>query len=228
MLFSTQQLARVHKLDEYPINLHTNSAKLERIKTTRLLGTEIDENLKWNDDILSKISKCYNTLAVIKKLKNLAPFHVRKRLAGSLVLSLIDYNDIVCHPIPKYPTQRLQCVQLAAASFVYNHYADMSDVLKLEWFPMSYRRDYHITRTICKALYQNCWPTCLKLVEHKPARALRSCERRLETSTVPGTLQNSAAMLYNSLPQDIKNCTELKVFDSKCRNHFMTLATSSS
>ena len=105
MLFSTQQLALVHKLDEYPINLHTNSAKLERIKTTRLLGTEIDENLKWNDDILSKISKCYNTLAVIKKLKNLTPFHARKRLAESLVLSLIDFNDIVCHPIPRYLTQ---------------------------------------------------------------------------------------------------------------------------
>ena len=193
MLFSTQQLARVHKLDEYPINLHTNSAKLERIKTTRLLGTEIDENLKWNDDILSKISKCYNTLAVIKKLKNLTPFHARKRLAESLVLSLIDFNDIVCHPIPRYLTQWLQRTQLATASFVYNHYADMSDVLKLGWLPISYRRDYRITRMICKALYQNCQPTCLKLVEHRPARALRSSrERRLEPSTVPGTLQNSA------------------------------------
>ena len=29
MLFSTQQLARVQKLDEYPINLHTNGVKLE-------------------------------------------------------------------------------------------------------------------------------------------------------------------------------------------------------
>ena len=229
MLFSTQQLALVHKLDEYPINLHTNSAKLERIKTTRLLGTEIDENLKWNDDILSKISKCYNTLAVIKKLKNLTPFHARKRLAESLVLSLIDFNDIVCHPIPRYLTQWLQRAQLATASFVYNHYADMSDVLKLGWLPISYRRDYRITRTIWKALYQNCQPTCLKLVEHRPARALRSSrERRLEPSTVPGTLQNSAVMLFNSLSQDIKNCTELKLFDSKCRNHFMTLATSSS
>ena len=68
-----------------------------------------------------------------------------------------------------------------------------------------------------------------ELVEHKPARVLRSsCERRLEPSTVPGTLQNFTPMLFNSLPQDIKNCTELKVFDSKCRNHFMTLATNSS
>ena len=69
----------------------------------------------------------------------------------------------------------------------------------------------------------------LILVEHKSARVLRSsCGRRLEPPTVPGTLQDSAAMLFNSLPQDIKNCTELKVFDSKCRNNFMTLATSSS
>ena len=228
MLFSTQQMARVHNLDEYQINLHTSGTKLERIKTTRLLGTEIDENLKWNDDILSKISKCYNTLAVIKKLKNLAPFHIRKRLAESLVLSLIDYNDIVCHPIPKYLTQRLQRVQLAAASFVYNHYADLSDVLKLGWLPITYRREYHLTRTICKALYQDCWPTSLRLEEHKPARTLRSsCERRFEPSTVPGTLQDSAAMVFNSLPQDIKNCTDPKAFNSKCRAHFMTLAMSS-
>ena len=76
-------------------------------------------------------------------------------------------------------------------------------------------------------LLANCWPTAGQLAE--PAKALRSsCERRLEPSTVPGTLQNSAAMLFNSLPQDIKNCTELKVLDSKRRNHFMTLATSSS
>ena len=61
----------------------------------------------------------------------------------------------------------------------------------------------------------------LILVEHKSARALRSsCERRLEPSTIPGTLQDSAAMLFNSLPQDIKNCTELKVFDSKLQKSF--------
>ena len=60
------------------------------------------------------------------------------------------------------------------------------------------------------------------MVEYKPARALRSsCERRLEPSTVPGTLQNSVAMLLNSLPQDIKYCTELEVFDSKCRNQVL-------
>ena len=61
----------------------------------------------------------------------------------------------------------------------------------------------------------------LILVEHKSVRVLRSsCGRRLEPSTIPGTLQDSAAMLFNSLPQDIKNCTELKVFDSKLQKSF--------
>ena len=151
-----------------------------------------------------------------------------KLLEISRLLSHADLHSIELSRTFHQVT-RLLCNTTRIASFVYNHYADISDVLKLGWLPISYRRDYHITWTICKALYQNCWPTCLKLVEHKPARALRSsCERRLEPSTVPGTLQNSATMLFNSLPQDIKNFTELKVFDSKCRNHFMTLATSSS
>ena len=64
MLFSTQQLARVHKLDEYPINLHTNGAKLERIKATRLLHRnwwkpEIERWLSIQNIKVLQYSCCY-------------------------------------------------------------------------------------------------------------------------------------------------------------------------
>ena len=78
------------------------------------------------------MSKFYNTLAAIKKLKNLAPFHVRKRLEESLVLSLIDYKDIV-------PDTETSTCPTCRGKFVYNHSADMSDALKPGWLPISYR-----------------------------------------------------------------------------------------
>ena len=50
-----------------------------------------------------------------KKLKYLAPYNVRKHLAECLILSKIDYNDIVSDTIADYLVKRLQRVQLAAA-----------------------------------------------------------------------------------------------------------------
>ena len=94
MLFSTSQLARTYNLPEQSVNL-----TLERVSNIRLLGTEFQENLKWNNEINSKIHSCYGCLSVLRKLKNLAPFKVRKQLADTLILSRIDHNDMVSNPV---------------------------------------------------------------------------------------------------------------------------------
>ena len=70
----------------------------------------------------------YEALAVIRKLKHLTPFHVRKKLAEYLILSQIDYTNIVSHPILEYLLKRLQRVQLAAAGFLLGHYVHMPDL----------------------------------------------------------------------------------------------------
>ena len=79
------------------------------------LGTEVHENVNWKRERNSKISSCYGTLSVLKKLKHLAPYNARKHLAECLILSKIDYNDIVSDTIADYLVKRLQRVQLAAA-----------------------------------------------------------------------------------------------------------------
>ena len=90
------------------------------------------------------LAASYTTLAVIRKLKHLVPFHVRKQLEECLILSKIDYNDIVSHPVPEYLKRRLQHVQLAAAGFVLGRYAHVPDVIKLGWIPMKERRENHL------------------------------------------------------------------------------------
>ena len=94
MLFSTPQLARFHGLENHQVNLSVDGIKpLERVSTAKLLGTELHQSLKWNHDINAKISSCYATQSVLRKLKNIVPFHVKKQLAESLILSKLDYND---------------------------------------------------------------------------------------------------------------------------------------
>jgi hypothetical protein len=90
------------------------------------------------------------------------------------VLSKLDYNDIVSHPIPEYLVKRLQRVQCAAAGFVVGRYATKLDVLKLGWLPIKERRDFHLAQATFKALYFDQWPSYLKLELYTPGRTLRS------------------------------------------------------
>ena len=115
MLLSTPQMSQTHGLDGHCIHLCANGRSLERVSTFRLFGTEVHENVNWKRAINCQISSCYGTLSVLKKLKHLAPFNVRKHLAVCLIVSKMDYNDIVSDTIADYLVKRLQRVLLAAA-----------------------------------------------------------------------------------------------------------------
>ena len=163
MLFSTPQLARFHGLEDHQVNLSVDGIKpLERVSTAKLLGTELHQSLKWNHDINAKISSCYATLSVLRKLKNIAPFHVKKQLAESLILSKLDYNDIVRYPTHDYLIKRLQRVQLAAAGFVCKKFADLHDILKLKWLPIAERQEYHLAKSAYQAVNSEQWPEHLR------------------------------------------------------------------
>ena len=72
MMLSSAQMSRAHGLKTLSLNL--------TVSNFHLLGTQVNQHLNWKEEINSKISCCYAALAVIRKLKHLTPFHVRKRV----------------------------------------------------------------------------------------------------------------------------------------------------
>ena len=94
---------------------------------------------------------------MLRKLKNIAPYSVRKQLVESLMLSKLNYNDAIFTPLPVYLIKRLQRVQLAAAGFVLGRYANEKDLLKLKWLPISERRDHRLACLAHRALYSTDW-----------------------------------------------------------------------
>ena len=109
-LLSTPHMSQTHGLDGHCIHLCANGKSLKRVLTFRLLGAEVQENVNWKRERNSKISSCYGTLSVLKKLKYLAPYNARKHLAECLILSKNDYNDIVSDTIADYLVKRLHRV----------------------------------------------------------------------------------------------------------------------
>ena len=83
-LLSTPQMSQTHGLDGHCIHLCANGRSLERVSTFRLLGTKVYENVHWKRERNSKISSCYGTLSVLKKLKYLAPYNEKKKKQKTL------------------------------------------------------------------------------------------------------------------------------------------------
>ena len=136
MLFSTPQMASVHSLRERNLNINVSSNILKRVESKKLLGVHFQEHLKWNEHVNATSSSCYGTLSILRKIKHFVDYKLRKHLVEALVLSKLDYNDVVYDPIPEYLIKRLQRVQNAAASFVIGQYATLEDTIKLGWLPI--------------------------------------------------------------------------------------------
>ena len=167
-------MSSYHSLAERPIHLSVGDKPLERVHSTKLLGVHMTDTLKWDDHVKHLASSCYGVLAALRKIKNFTNYHLRKHLVECLVLSLLDFNDIIFHPITDCLLKRLQHIQFAAVSFVFGHCVNNIDsILKLSWLPMKERREWHVLKAAHKVIYSHDWPRNLQLEQVKHARNLR-------------------------------------------------------
>ena len=71
-------MSRAHALHDYYPAVSCNGKLLERVTTAKILGVHMDEHLTWADHVPALLSSCYTVLAVLRKLRNLALYHIRK------------------------------------------------------------------------------------------------------------------------------------------------------
>ena len=199
-------MSRAHALHDYYPAVSCNGKLLERVTTAKILGVYMDEHLTWADHVTVLLSSCYAALAVLRKLRNLAPYHVLKQLVESLVMSKLDYGCVVFYPLPEYQMKRLQRVQTTCAGYVLGRFAVLEDLRKLNWLAITKRRDLALLKITHKALYDDFWPYYLRLQSHTvSAYSLKSLEApKLSIPSESGTFQDSAARLFNTLPDRLR------------------------
>ena len=129
-LISTPQMVGYHSLEERKLPIACGDTPLKRISCTKLLGVHVDQHLTWKTHVDHVLSSSDGTLSVLRRLKRLALFHVRKHLAESLVLSKVNYACSVFHPLPAFQMNRLQRLQNACAGFVTRKFAAVENVVK--------------------------------------------------------------------------------------------------
>ena len=103
MVISSRQMAQYHQLDSFnKVNIKCDNENTERVKECKLLGIILDEHFELHPHVNKILKDGYSTLRILKLLKCYAPYYIRKQLCESLILSKLDYCNILFKTLPQY------------------------------------------------------------------------------------------------------------------------------
>ena len=164
MLFSTQEISQNHQLyNDDILIIYCNNQTIERVQQNKLFGIVIDDYFKFYTHVRNIFKNSYSTLKISKKLKRCTSYQTRKHVVKSLILSKIDYCNVLCKGLPKYQIQRVCKLIQAYAGFVKYKYGELKDITDLNWLLIKERIDSALMKFVFNGLNCKNMPENLQL-----------------------------------------------------------------
>ena len=186
-----------------------------------------DNHLTWKIHTNKVIKDCFSTLRTLRSISWLLPYQVKKQLATTLILSKLDYGNVVTSNLPRHLLKSLQKVQNAAAGFVLRRHATTKDVIKLSWLPIHQRLEYSLAVLAYKSINGMC-PENMNVRTKIDRRNLRSNQENvgpmIECNEKAKTFQHDAALVFNSLPKKIREVNKISMFKTNLKNFLLDKA----
>ena len=151
-----------HNLEDSILLIHWFGHSIQQKANAKLLGVIFDQHVTWINQINNIIRSTHGTLRVLWKFRRITPTKIRKTLAKALILSKINYCNMVYGQLPKYLINRLQRVQNTTAGYIYGWYAKTLDVINLHWIPTEENVEMNTVKLAHKLLNNELSPNDLK------------------------------------------------------------------
>ena len=103
---------------KYQFNVKIDEHFLERAKTYKYLGIDLDENLSWDSHIDNIVKKVSAGLGAIRRVRSLVPRETLIMIYKALVQPYFDYCSSVWGSIGVCQSERLQKLQNRAARLI--------------------------------------------------------------------------------------------------------------
>ena len=132
MLFSTRKMSQHHQLYNNDIlKINCNNQTIERVQQYKLLGVVIDEHFELYTHVRNIFKNGYSALKILKKIKRYTSYQTRKHLVESLILSNIDYCNVLFEGLPKFQVQIIKKLVQTCAGFVKYKHGELKDTADL-------------------------------------------------------------------------------------------------
>ena len=199
------------KVNDKSYLIRSNRKSITEETTVKLVGINFDQNLTWSSHVDSIVKASNGILQTLKTLKYFTPSKIRKSLAESLVLSRLNYSNVVFGQLPKYLQNHLLHVQKSGAGYVIGRYTKLSNVINLNWLPIHESIEYNIVECVYHSLHDRNWPSYLCLRSNDQGNKIDFGEKH--------TFQ-SQFNIFNELPLAMRQCEKKNFFLKRKRDNF--------
>lgn len=184
--------------------------------------------MTWNahiEHISKKIASC---IGILKRSRSFVPFETLLCIYNALVQPHFDYCSVVWGNCNKSLSIKLQKLQNRAARILTSssYDANADDLfVRLGWQKLSLQRELKTATMVYKSL-NGLAPEYLKSMftdrSSTTTYSLRNCEGKLavplpRTNFLKNSFSYSGAVLWNSLPTNLRQAQTLASFKSGCR-----------
>ena len=150
---SRQNLSHIDKSAISALSI--NGSTIPFSNTVKNLGIILNSTLTWENHINSVCKRAYASLHPLHRLKHFLPRTVKERLTQTLVLSHLDYCDVVYDDCNSTLSHKLQRIQNSCIRFIFNlkrHDHVSHCIRELSWLKLNDRRSLHKTVLLHKIL----------------------------------------------------------------------------
>ncbi|MEO1006360.1 MAG: reverse transcriptase family protein [Cyanobacteria bacterium J06638_38] len=202
------------------ISIQMGDISVSSSQAAKNLGVIFDEYMKMDEHVKGLVRSSYAAIRKIGRLREYLDKNSTEKLVHAFITSRLDYCNSMLYGIPDNLLCHLQRLQNTAARLVTRtrKHEHITPVLhSLHWLPVRQRISFKILLLTYKCIHGNA-PQYLQdtIKVHQPSRSLRSSKstvlvrQKVNTDTHGGrSFASAAAILWNNLPGDIKNCDSL-------------------
>ena len=210
-----------------------NDQIVENLTVTKYLGVHVDRNLKFDKHILEIVKKISGKLAWLGRLRHIVPRNLLELTYKMYVLPLFDYACTVwgCTDVNVNIIQRLQnrAARLITGCFDIINIRGITLVKSLKWQNIQERINYFLSIHMYNCIHGNA-----------PLHLVNSIVMACDVHEVNTRLANSsnvvipechtqyfkrsflyrASVIWNSLPEELKDCNNVNLFKCKAKIYF--------
>eukprot|EP00116_Pleurobrachia_bachei_P002190 sb/3462452/ len=198
----------------------------------RNLGVMFDERLTMKSHVSKVVKDCNLSLINLRRIGDKLSKKHKIQLVHSLVHSRMDFCNGLLIGADQSEISRLQKVQNAATRFVFGtkQWKGVTNLRKqLHFLPVSARIEFKVCLMVFKCL-NNLAPSYLedliqkrqpkiKSLRHDADNTLLQRDFSTKYKTTQRAFQISGPKLWNSLPADLRNCSDEVIFKSRLKTY---------
>ena len=228
MLIGSRQ--RIRTFETSP-SLETGGMPINRVSHTKSIGVYLDENLTWNEHINQISRKIASGIGALKRIRSFVPDTTLQFIFNSLVQPYFDYCCVVWDNCSKTLADKLEKLQNRAARMLtFSSYDANADVVlaSINWKKLETQRKIQKAVMVHKSLYGLAPDYLRSMFVNRSIVAnysLRDTEGKLaipkpRTDYLRNSFSYSGAVLWNSLPTDLRQTENPNQFKAGCINFF--------